>query len=49
VSMGDICGEVGTVFGLKLRKKTALVRAPDTRCRWIDEGVRALDVHNGTR
>lgn len=42
-------GEVGVGDGLKETKNTALVRAPDTRCRWIDEGVSDLDDHLGTR
>ena len=49
VNMGDMDGEVGVGDGLNETKKTALVSAPDTRWRWIDEGVSVLDDHLGTR
>ena len=48
VRRGDMVGEVGVGLGLNETKKTALVNAPETRCRWMDDGVRSGDVHTGT-
>jgi hypothetical protein len=48
VSRGDMDGEVGSGLGLNETKNTALVRAPETFCRWIDDGVSTDDVHRGT-
>lgn len=42
-------GDVGVGAGLNERKKTALVRAPETFCKCIDEGVNPDECHLGTR
>lgn len=49
VNRGDMVGEVGFGAGLYDKKNTAFVKAPETLCRWIDDGVRADDDHLGTR
>lgn len=49
VRRGDMDGDVGVGAGLNERKKTALVRAPETFCKCIDEGVNPDECHLGTR
>lgn len=49
VSMGDMEGDVGVGLGLKLTKKTALVRAPETFCKWMLLGLSDGWLHLGTR
>lgn len=48
VRRGDMEGEVGVGRGLNDTKKTALVSAPDTFCRWMRDGVRSGWVQRGT-
>ena len=45
VSSGDMDGEVGEGDGLNETKNTALVRAPETFWRCIDDGVSMEEVH----